>query len=80
MSSGNTSQRNKDLLDACQAGRNDEDGSLTHGQVGTQSDDKARKLTSQCKVSCFKCHVTVCCSKQLFHQGFISSLYCGVSV
>ena len=51
--SGNTSQRNKDFGDACQAGRNDEDGSLTHGQFGTQRDDKARKLTSQCKVSCF---------------------------
>lgn len=53
VSSGNTSQMNKDLGDACQAGRSDEDGSLTHVQVGTQRDDKARKLTSQCKVSCF---------------------------
>jgi hypothetical protein len=53
VASGNTSQRDKDLGDACQAGRNDEDGSLTQGQGCMQRDDKTRKLTSQCKVSNF---------------------------
>jgi hypothetical protein len=53
VASGNTSQRNKDLVDAYQSGRNEEDGSLTRGQGSMQRDDKARKLTLQCKVSSF---------------------------
>jgi hypothetical protein len=48
---GSTSQRGKDLGGVLEAGRNYTDGNFIHGQGCIQRDDKARKLTSHCKVS-----------------------------
>lgn len=56
VSSGTTFQRSKDLGSACEAGRNDADGSFTCGQDSMQRSDKSRKLTSQCKVCHFICY------------------------
>lgn len=53
VASGATSQRSKDLGGAFEAGRSYTDSSFMHGQGCIQRDDKARKVTSHCKVSTF---------------------------
>jgi hypothetical protein len=53
VASGTTSQKSKDLGGVSQAGRSYADVSFIHGQGCVQKDDKARKLTSHCKVSTF---------------------------
>lgn len=55
MATSTSSQRSKDLGGAFEAGRSYTDGtrSFIHGEGCIHRDDKARKLTSHCKVSNF---------------------------